>query len=231
MATINLTDVNPAFGPDELQKEYHRRFGAIESYRNEIWSRLVPAFFQAWIPRKGAVLDLGCGYGEFINNVQAKERYAMDLNPDSGSRLNREIKFFLHDCSVEWPITPESLDVIFTSNFLEHLPSKQTLPAVIANAVRCLKPKGRLICLGPNIRYLAGSYWDFWDHHIPLSDRSLQELLELSGLRMITVWERFLPFTMSHRFRPPPVFVNVYLKLPWIWPLVGRQFFIVAEKV
>jgi hypothetical protein len=37
--------------------------------------------------------------------------------------------------------------------------------------------------------------------------------------------------SMSHRFRPPPVFVNVYLKLPWIWPLVGRQFFIVAEKV
>jgi hypothetical protein len=45
----------------------------------------------------------------------------MDLNPDSGSRLNREIKFFLHDCSVEWPLTPESLDVIFTSNFLELL--------------------------------------------------------------------------------------------------------------
>jgi SAM-dependent methyltransferase len=225
-----MNSIDRAFGPEELQREYRRRFAAIESYRNEIWSRLVPAFFQAWIPRESTVLDLGCGYGEFINHVHAKVKYAMDLNPDSESRLNREIKFFLHDCSVEWPLTPESLDVIFTSNFFEHLPSKQILSGVIANAVHCLKPQGRLICLGPNIRYLAGTYWDFWDHHIPLSDRSLQEFLELNGLRIVKSWKRFLPFTMSGGFRPSPIFVDLYLKLPWIWPLVGRQFLIVAQK-
>jgi SAM-dependent methyltransferase len=230
VATINLTDVNPAFGPDELQKEYRRRFAAIESYRDEIWSRLVPAFFQAWIPRESAVLDLGCGYGEFINHVQAKVKYAMDLNPDAESRLNHEIKFFLHDCSVEWPLPAESLDVIFSSNFFEHLSSKEVLSRVIASATRCLKPRGRLICLGPNVKYLAGAYWDFWDHHIPLSDRSLQELLELNGLQIVKIWKRFLPFTMSGRFRPPPIFVDLYLKFPWIWPLVGRQFLIIAQK-
>ena len=104
------------------------------------------------------------------------------------------------------------------------------LSYVIANAVRCLKPRGRLICLGPNVKYVGGAYWDFWDHHIPLSDRSLQELLELRGLRTVKIWKRFLPFTMSNGFRPPPFFVDLYLKLPWIWPLVGGQFLIIAEK-
>jgi SAM-dependent methyltransferase len=221
--------VNPAFG-SELQKEYRRRFASIESYRKQVWSRLVPAFFQRLIPAESAVLDLGCGYGEFINHVQAKEKYAMDLNPDARARLNPDVKFFLHDCSVEWPLPPESLDTIFSSNFFEHLPSKEMLSNVIANATRCLKQAGRLICLGPNVKYLRGAYWDFWDHHIALSDRSLQELLELRGLRVTKVWKRFLPFTMSNGFQPPPVFVDLYLRLPWIWPLVGRQFLIIAQK-
>jgi SAM-dependent methyltransferase len=225
-----MNSIDRAFGPEELQREYRRRFAAIESYRNEIWSRLVPAFFQAWIPKEGSVLDLGCGYGEFINHVHAKVKYAMDLNPDSESRLNREIKFFLHDCSIEWPLTAEGLDVIFTSNFFEHLPSKAVLSQVIDNAVRCLRSQGRLICLGPNVRYLSGSYWDFWDHHIALSERSLQEMLELKGLRIVRILKKFLPYTMSNGLRPPPVFVDLYLRLPWIWPLVGRQFLIIAQK-
>lgn len=225
-----MNSIDRAFGPEELQREYRRRFAAIESYRNEVWSRLVPAFFQAWVPAESVVLDLGCGYGEFINHVHAKVKYAMDLNPDAESRLSREIQFFLHDCSVEWPLTPERLDVIFTSNFFEHLPSKAVLSQVIDNAVRCLRSQGRLICLGPNVRYLSGSYWDFWDHHIALSERSLQEMLELKGLRIVRILKKFLPYTMSNGLRPPPVFVDFYLRLPWIWPLLGRQFLIIAQK-
>ena len=219
-----------AFGSDELQKEYQRRFAAIESYRNRVWSRLVPAFFQDWVPTESAVLDLGCGYGEFINHVNARTKYAMDLNPDAGLRLNPDVKFFLHDCSVQWPLNPQSLDVIFTSNFFEHLPGKALLSQVVDNAGRCLRPNGRLICLGPNIRYLSGSYWDFWDHHIALSERSLQEMLELKGLQVVRVWKQFLPYTMSNGWQPPPVFVNFYLRLPWLWPLLGRQFLVIAKK-
>lgn len=219
-----------ALGSDELQKEYRRRFAAIESYRNRVWSRLVPAFFQDWVPTESAVLDLGCGYGEFINHVNARTKYAMDLNPDAGRRLNPDVKFFLHDCSVQWPLNPQSLDVIFTSNFFEHLPGKALLSQVVDNAGRCLRPNGRLICLGPNIRYLSGSYWDFWDHNIALSERSLQEMLELKGLQVVRVWKQFLPYTMSNGWQPPPVFVNFYLRLPWLWPLLGRQFLIIAKK-
>ena len=225
-----MNRTNRAFGSEELQREYQRRFAGTEMYRNQIWSRLVSAFFQTWIPAESAVLDLGCGYGEFINHVQARAKYAMDLNPDARSKLNQEVEFFLHDCSVKWPLPAESLDVIFSSNFFEHLPSKEVLSSVIGNATYCLKPKGRLICLGPNVKYLAGAYWDFWDHQIPLSDRSLQELLEINGLQIVKVWSRFLPFTMSGGFRPSPIFVDLYLKCPWIWPLVGRQFLIVAQK-
>jgi SAM-dependent methyltransferase len=227
---MSLVNANHSVGSAELQREYHRRFAATESYRKEIWARLVRGFFQSLVPEQSTVLDLGCGYGEFINHVKAKKKYAMDLNPDSNARLNGDVQFFLHDCCLEWPLGPSSVDVVFTSNFFEHLPSKPMLSQVIENAVWCLSSGGRLICMGPNAKYLSGSYWDFWDHHIAVSDRSLQELLELKGLRIVRLWKKFLPFTMSNGFRPPPVFVTFYLELPWIWPLAGRQFLVIAQK-
>ena len=41
---------------------------------------------------------------------------------------------------------------------------------------------GTLLILQPNIRFLADEYWDFVDHQLPLSDRSVVEALELLGL-------------------------------------------------
>jgi SAM-dependent methyltransferase len=228
---MNLVNANQTVGSAELRTEYHRRFAAIESYRIKVWSQLVRYIFQSLVPEQSTVLELGCGYGEFINHIKAKRKFAMDLNPDSKGRLNEDVQFFLQDCSVEWPLTRGSVDVVFTSNFFEHLASKPILSQVVDNAVTCLSAGGRLICVGPNVKYLGGSYWDFWDHHIALSDRSLQELLELRGLRVVKILKKFLPFTMSNRFRPPLILVNLYLRFPWIWPLLGRQFLLIAEKL
>ena len=37
------------------------------------------SFFSRWIPADATVLDLGCGYCEFINAVRARKKYAMDV--------------------------------------------------------------------------------------------------------------------------------------------------------
>ena len=64
-----------------LSQIYENRFYGIENYRNNVWKILVSNFFSKWIDSQDHILDLGCGYGEFINNVNCKARYAMDLNP------------------------------------------------------------------------------------------------------------------------------------------------------
>jgi hypothetical protein len=48
------------------------------------------------------VLDLGCGYGEFINTIKAKARYGMDLNPASREHLLPEVQLLAQDCSAPW---------------------------------------------------------------------------------------------------------------------------------
>jgi len=214
----------------ELAREYARRFGAHAGYRRRVWAMLVRDVFQRYVPEDAAALELGCGWGEFINHVRARTKLGMDLNPESAGRLNPDVRFLEQDCSAPWPLAANALDVIFTSNFFEHLPDKATLSRTLAESLRCLRPGGRLVCLGPNIRYLPGAYWDFWDHYLPLTDRSLVEGLELTGFRVERSWARFLPYTMSGTWQPPLWMLWLYLRLPFAWLLFGKQFLIVASR-
>ncbi|MFT5484731.1 MAG: SAM-dependent methyltransferase, partial [Halieaceae bacterium] len=132
-------------------------------------------------------------------------------------------------CSELWSLEDDSLDVVFTSNFLEHLSTKSKIEDTLDQARRCLKPGGKIILIGPNIRYVPGAYWDFWDHHIALSERSVVELLELKNFSTETVTPRFLPYTMSDGKQPAIALVKLYLRLPFLWPLFGKQFLVVAK--
>ena len=182
---------------EELRNEYRMRFARTEQYRNDIWRILCEEYFRNFVSPEAYVLDLGSGWGEFINNIEAAKKYAMDLNPDAGQRLSGDTYFLHQDCSQEWRIQQDSLDVVFTSNFLEHLPDKEHVERTIAEAYRCLKYDGLIICLGPNIKYIPGAYWDFWDHFVPLTELSLSEVLKLKGFSIQLSKPRFLPYSMS----------------------------------
>jgi SAM-dependent methyltransferase len=214
----------------ELEVTYHRRFDSDLDYRHAVWKILVTRFFSRYVRPSDQVLDLGCGYGQFINQIECARRYAMDLNPASRRALLGEIAFFQQDCSDKWPLEPMSLDVVFTSNFFEHLPSKAHLKKALAEAYRCLRPRGLLIAMGPNAKYIPGPYWDFFDHHIPLTELSLQEALELAGFRPVEVIARFLPYTMVNAPRYSVGSIALYLKMRWLWRLFGKQFLVIVEK-
>jgi SAM-dependent methyltransferase len=214
----------------ELQQIYRQRFSATSAYRNRVWQVLTRSFFNRWISSEAAVLDLGCGYGEFINNITAAQKYAMDLNPDAPKFLAPGVRFFEQDCSLAWPLPENSLDAVFTSNFFEHLPDKQCLKRTLRQAFRCLKPGGRLIAMGPNIKYLPGLYWDFFDHHTILTEASLAEVLVMEGFTLQQVTPRFLPYTLVNAPEYPLGLLRLYLALPWLWWLKGRQFLVVAVK-
>jgi len=214
----------------ELSKIYHRRFIRTAAYRNKVWQVLTREFFNRWVAPDATVLDLGCGYGEFINNIPARRKIAMDLNPDVPSHLAPGVEFLHQDCSAPWPLPDNSLDVVFTSNFFEHVPDKASLNRTLVHALRCLKPGGRLIAIGPNIKYLHGEYWDFYDHHVYLTEASLGEAMEIEGYQIDVIKPRFLPFTMEKAPEYPMFFVRLYIALPWFWSIRGRQFLLVARK-
>lgn len=216
--------------PKTLSDEYRIRFTKMEQYRIDVWKILCNDYFSRFVPPQAHVLDLGSGWGEFINNITAARKYAMDLNPDTRQHLSGEIRFMHQDCSQTWQIQPESLDVVFSSNFLEHLPDKAHVERTMAEAYRCLRRGGVIILFGPNIKYVPGAYWDFWDHFIPITELSLVELLKMKNFSILSSIPRFLPYSMSTGKRPPLFLVKLYLRMPIVWPLFGKQFLVVGKK-
>lgn len=217
--------------PAELQSIYEHRFSAMRSYRTTVWQVLTSAFFQKYVAPGATVLDLGCGYGEFINHIRCGRKLGMDLNPRSPEFLAKDVRFLQQDCSLRWDLPDASLDVVFTSNFFEHLPDKLSLRNTLREAHRCLKPGGRLIAMGPNIKYVPGSYWDFWDHFLCLTEMSLGEGLENNGYHVVESIPRFLPYSMVNAPRYPVALLRAYLALPGLWPWFGKQFLVVAERI
>lgn len=199
--------------------------------KREIWKVLCEDYFQNFIAEDATVVDVACGYGEFINNVAAGRKIAVDLNPDTKNHLSPDVEFYSLTAGDLAAIGESLADVLFTSNFLEHLPDKPALNLFLDQVMRVLKPGGRYLILGPNLRYLPGKYWDFYDHHLGLTHLSLSEALELKGFRVEKCVDKFLPYTTQGALPTHPMLVKLYLKLPSAWRLLGKQFFIVATKV
>ena len=216
---------------DKLSDLYQIRFPDKELPRKiAIWRVLCRNFFSNYISSSDTVVDVACGYGEFINNIEANRKIAIDLNSDAEKYLNQDIEFNLCEATKLSTVINNEADVIFTSNFLEHLPDKKTLDELLDQVMIALKPGGKFLILGPNLRYLPGEYWDFYDHHLGLTHLSLSEALQLRGFNIDQCTDRFLPYTTKGSLPTHPWFVALYLRIPLAWKFLGKQFFIVASR-
>ena len=82
-----------------LQTLYEHRFENSSLHRrDQIWKVLCSHFFQKYVNQQEILLELACGYGEFIRNINAPKKIAFDLNPKSKQFLNAAVDFY--NCSV-----------------------------------------------------------------------------------------------------------------------------------
>jgi len=216
----------------ELEALYARRFDERDrAWKDQVWEILWSRVFSRWVDDQGTLLDLGAGYCEFINHAVARRRIAVDLNPETARVAASGIDVRATSAEDLGFLLDAEVDAVFTSNFLEHLPSKNAVARVFSEVHRVLKPGGRFILMGPNIRYLADRYWDYFDHHVPLSDASLCEALMLEGFGLEYVEPKFVPYTVKGSRLRWRWLVHAYLALrPLSSRLLGRQFLIVAAK-
>lgn len=216
---------------EKLDKLYDVRFSDRErAAKDAIWAVLCEQYFQQFIPENSTVLDIACGYGEFIRHIKAARKLAIDLNPAVSNQLPKNIEFRLTGAAQMAGIESASIDVCFTSNFFEHLESHHAMDLVLAEARRVLKPGGRFVCMQPNIRYAYDKYWDFYDHVLPLSHLSAAEGFAKNGYEVELVVPRFVPFSTKSAYPKHPWLVKAYLKVPALWRLLGGQFVIVASS-
>ena len=215
----------------EPSKLYSVRFNAREkAHKDRIWRVLCRSFFQRYIRPEDTVLDIGAGYCEFINHIVCRRRIAVDINEEVRAHADPAVEVILAPSNDLRSIDDSTIDVAFASNFFEHLPTKPDLLRTLYELFRVLRPGGRLLILQPNIRYAGGEYWDFFDHHLPLTERSLGEALALAGLDTVEVRPRFLPLSTKSALPQHPALVWLYLKIPLVHHVLGRQSWIVSVK-
>lgn len=210
---------------------YDQRFDPAERRaKARVWAVLCRDFFQRYVGPDDAVLDLGAGFCEFINHIRCGSRYALDSDPQVRDHAAPGVVVRQGRADDLGWIATASLDVVFASNFFEHMTSKEAVLATLREAHRVLRPHGRLLILQPNIRYAYREYWDFLDHHLPFSHASMVEALEVCGFDALEVRPRFLPYTTKGLLPPWPILVRLYLRLRPLHRLFGKQMFIVAAK-
>lgn len=216
----------------ELEQLYRDRFSERElASKQALWRVLCDQVFQELVPETGTVVDLGAGNCEFVNSITAARRIAVDLNPDTVKFAGSGVEVLTTSASEMSMIDDGAVDTVFTSNFFEHLPSKVVLLDVLRECHRVTKPGGRMVVLMPNVRYLAGRYWDYFDHHLPLTHLSLREAVTLGGFECDEVIPRFLPYTVKDSpVRVSRPLVRAYLKLRPAWRILGRQMFLAATR-
>ena len=214
----------------QLDRVYGVRFDdASRRSKMSVWREIVK-FLATWINPHRPVLDIGCDAGYFIRNVRAAERWATDLR-DVSALLPPDVRFRQADgLALADVLGAGSFGTIFMSNYLEHLRDSDAVLRQVAVARDLLEPGGRLIVLQPNIRLVGGRYWDFIDHHVPLTEASLVEAAELAGLRTVTLITRFLPYTTKSRLPMQPSLVRLYLRFRPAWWILGKQTLYVAER-
>jgi SAM-dependent methyltransferase len=212
-----------------LPELYDARFDEREiSRKDDVWREIV-GYLQRYIDADGPILDLACDQGHFIRFVAARERWATDIR-DVQAALPDDVRFVQGSGLDLAQLLPTGyFATVFMSNYLEHLDTGDAVIDQLRVVRSLLRPGGRVIVLQPNIRLVGPRYWDFIDHKVALTERSLLEAAELADIRTVDLVTRFIPYSTKGRLPTDRRLVRAYLRFRPAWWLLGRQTLFVGE--
>jgi 2-polyprenyl-3-methyl-5-hydroxy-6-metoxy-1,4-benzoquinol methylase len=154
--------------------------------------RAVVDFSVMWLAREGEgrLLDVGCGSGAFLANMQSLGWRVEGVDFDAAAAANAARKGLnVHVGSLaDQRFTDDAFDAITMSHFIEHVHEPR---ALLEECLRILRPGGRVVIVTPNSRsYGHSRYGRNWMHldpprHLHLFDaRNLTVLAETAGFQV-----------------------------------------------
>lgn len=184
-------------------------------------------YLTQWIPTDGHILELAAGYCDLSNALVARRRVAIDISPSLPDHAGPGVEAIVGDATDLSRFEASSFDVVLASNFLEHL-DHAIVDSLLDQALRVLRPAGRLVLVQPNFRLVSRRYFDDYTHRTVFTDVSLSDRVASRGYEIERVEGRFLPFSMRSRLSFGYRLVPFYLRLPYR-PLAG-QMLVVARR-
>ena len=216
-----------------LSRIYEYRFlNTPDTKKNVVWKEICNWLYNGYLNKPKVVLDPAGGKCEFINNIAAEEKWAIDIEKDFISKYaDKNVKIVVgNNLNVDLP--DDHFDGVFISNFLEHLTTQEEVATLLEKMYKAMKKGGRIVIMGPNFRHCAADYFDYADHTVILSEGGVAEHLYGAGFNLVKIIDKFLPMSFRAGGKLPvtPFTVRTYLHMPLAWRFMGTQFLVVGEK-
>ncbi len=210
-----------------MASEYHSTRFVLDKKRILVWKVFTP-YLQKRFTMGNKVLDLGCGYGEFINHIQGVNRFAVDAAIEVKAALDPSVQFKQASLPTNLMLFGEKMSTVFASNLLEHL-DRGEIDSLLFSIFDVLEPGGLFLSLTPNFKRAAASYYDDFTHKTPLTEVSLSDWLKAKGFEIEFCHAGFMPFSVKDSKLPVKEFlIRSWLRSPWKpW---GKQMLIAARK-
>lgn len=238
---------------DAIADSYEQRYYG--SWLQRQYMRAFVALIARWLPRRARILDIGCGTGLLLAELQRRGFYnlwGVDLSPKMIEKAQQNFKGPLQIANCyKLPFENESFDAVIISSMLHHLPD---IPLALKEIERVLQPYGLLFIREPhrdhyfavNKEASAGVMWLMHSlQHtectvIPpaLPHHEFHRAFTKEELRK-NIEEVFDIIYLETRFPLSPFFSRVkfiLIQILALWgdkllgSLEGSEFFVVASK-
>jgi ubiquinone/menaquinone biosynthesis C-methylase UbiE len=207
-----------------MDRYFQTRF-TFDKGRTKVW-KAICEYLQNEISSHSVVVDLGSGFCDFINQISASKKYAVDSNPESMQYCASDVEFLQSDVT-SLNLETNSVDVVFASNLLEHLHDDE-LQQTFSEVNRVLRKNGKIILIQPNYYYAYREYWDDYTHVKAFTHTSLADFLTSKDYRVKKVVKRFLPFSFHSILPKTYLLTKIYLALPYHFG--AKQMLVIASK-
>ena len=196
---------------------YDARFSPAERRaKDAVWQVLCADFFQRYVPADATVVDLGAGFCEFINHIRAREKWAVETDARVRELAAPGVRVHsgpAHDLG--W-LPPGSVDVDILcqrgANGIDEVDASFAWDE------------------GEGDRSLECWRRAHTDYFTRRGEFSPAMELYCERFRVVEVRPRFLPYTTKSALPSWPVLVKLYLRLPLLHRLLGKQMFLVAVR-
>lgn len=163
------------------------------------------------LSKKGAILDIGCGTGNFLDTCKQDGWSATGIEPDPKARQFAKENYGL-DVREEAALSnlpSSSYEIITMWHVLEHV---HRLNERVEELKRLLKPGGTIIIAVPNSSSkdaeMYGPYWAAWDvprHLYHFTPKDIETLFHNHGLRVQKVlpmpFDSYYVSMLSEKYR------------------------------
>jgi SAM-dependent methyltransferase len=107
------------------------------------------------------ILDAGCGVGMYLRHFQEFSPFAVgiDLEVPNVAEARLETQRVLVSSAEAVPFAGDSFDIVLSHEVLEHVADDRQ---AVAEAIRVLRPHGRLVIFAPNRLYPFETHGFYW---------------------------------------------------------------------